>query len=58
LIYNFQLFGITKLIEWALFLLIIFIQYFASLGVFQIYKIKSGKHYTGLLKQYQARRTI
>jgi hypothetical protein len=56
LIYNFQLFGITKLIEWALFLLIIFIQYFASLGIFQIYKIKSGKRYTGLLKQYQERR--
>ena len=53
LIYHFQLFGISKLSEWGLFLLIVIVLYLASLGVFQIYRAKSGKHYTKLLKQYQ-----
>jgi hypothetical protein len=56
LIYNFQLFGITKLVEWGLFLLIVLVLYFVSLGIFQIYKTKSGKHYTDLLKEYQERK--
>jgi len=58
LIYYFQLFGITKLIEWGIFLSIIILQYFISLGIFQIYKTKTGKHYTNLLKHYQERKVI
>lgn len=53
LIYYFQLFGITTLAGWGLFLMIVIALYIASIGIFHIYKIKSSKHYTKLLKQYQ-----
>lgn len=53
MIYCFQLFGINTLAGWGLFLIIIAALYIISLAVFQIYKIKSSRYYTLMLKQYQ-----
>lgn len=53
LVFAFGLFGVTSLLQWGMFIGIVFILYAISLAIFEIYKIKASKEYTKLLRNYQ-----
>lgn len=53
LIYQFGFYGISTMKQWIAFFVVVALLYGASIGVFQIYRIKASREYTKLLKQYQ-----
>lgn len=53
LIYAFGLFGITTIVQWGIFVCVVFALYAISLGIFELYKRQVSREYAQLLQNYQ-----